>query len=115
MAGAGGLEMVPMVLLLQPLWLRRTGLLSFLEVWRGLAVELLGLLFVVVSLWLARRMVLVFDVLVLVAGLLERLLVLALGWVGGTAGWLPALVVVDQVSLRCILQYHAVIHNEAGH
>ena len=104
-----------MVLLLQPLWLRRTGLLSFLEVWRGLAVELLGLLFVVVSLWLARRMVLVFDVLVLVAGLLERLLVLALGWVGGTAGWLLALAVVDPVSLRCILQYHVAIRNGAGH
>ena len=61
-------------------------------------------------------MVLVSDVLLVsVAGPLERLLVLALGWVGGTAGWLPALVVVDQASLRCILKYHAVIHNEAGH
>ena len=116
LAGADGLEMVLMVLLLQPLWLRRTGLRSFLEVWRGLAVKLLGLLFAVVLLWLARRMVLVFDVfLVFVAGLLERLLVLALGWVGGTAGWLPALAVVDPVSLRCILQYHAAIRNGAGH
>ena len=78
-------------------------------------MELLGLLFVVVLLWLARRMVLVFDVLVLVAGLLERLLVPALGWVGGTAGWLLALAVVDLVSLRCILQYHVAIRNGAGH
>ena len=115
LAGADGLEMVLLVLLPQPLWLRRTELRSFLEVWRGLAVELLGLLFVVVLLWLARRMVLVFDVLVLVAGLLERLLVPALGWVGGTAGWLLALAVVDPVSLRCILQYHAAIRNGAGH
>ena len=59
-------------------------------------------------------MVLVSDVLlVFVVEPLERLLVLALGWVGGTAGWLPALVVVDQASLRCILQNHAAIHNEA--
>ena len=79
-------------------------------------MKLLGLLFAVVLLWLARRMVLVFDVLLFfVAGLLERLLVLALGWVGGTAGWLPALAVVDPVSLRCILQYHAAIRNGAGH
>ena len=79
-------------------------------------MELLGLLFAVFLLQLVRRMVLVSDLLlVFVVEPLERLLVLALGWVGGTAGWLPALVVVDQVSLRCILQYHAVIHNGAGH
>ena len=47
LAGADGLEMVLMVLLLQPLWLRRTGLRRILEVWRGLAVGLLGLLFAV--------------------------------------------------------------------
>ncbi len=116
MAGAGGLEMVPMVLLLQPLWLRRTGLRRILEVWRGLAVELLGLSFAVVLLRVACGMVLVFDLLwVLVAGLLKRLLVPALGWVGGTAGWLPTLAVADLVSLRCNLQYHVAIRNGAGH
>ena len=79
-------------------------------------MELLGLLFAVVLLRVACGMVLVFDVfLVLVAGLLERLLVLALGWVGGTAGWLLALAVVDPASLRCILQYHVAIRNGVGH
>ena len=58
LAGAGGLEMVPMVLLLQPLWLRRTGLRRIL-VWRGLAVVLLGLSFAVSSLRVACCMVLV--------------------------------------------------------
>ena len=116
LAGADGLEMVLLVLLLQPQWLRRTELRSFLEAWRGLAVELLGLLFAVFLLQLARRMVLVSDLLLaFVVEPLERLLVLALGWVGGTAGWLPALAVVDPVSLRCILQYHAAIRNGAGH
>ena len=47
LAGAGGWEVVPMVLLLQPLWLRRKGLRRILEVWRGLAVELLGFLLAV--------------------------------------------------------------------
>ena len=79
-------------------------------------MKLLGLLFAVVLLWLVRRMVLVFDVLLVsVAGLLERLLVLVLGWVGGTVGWLLALAVVDLVSQRCILQFHAAIRNGAGH
>ena len=79
-------------------------------------MELLGLLFAVFLLQLARRMVLVSDLLLaFVVEPLERLLVLALGWVGGTAGWLPALAVVDPVSLRCILQYHAAIRNGAGH
>ena len=115
MAGAGGLEMVPMVLLLQPLWLRRTGLRRIL-VWRGLAVVLLGLSFAVSLLRVACCMVLVSDLLwVLVAGLLRRLLVPALGWVGGTAGWLPILAVADLVSLRYNLQYHVAIHSGAGH
>ena len=77
---------------------------------------LLGLSFAVFLLRVACGMVLVFDLLwVLVAGLLERLLVLALGWVGGTAGWLPTLAVADLVSLRCNLQYHVAIRNGAGH
>ena len=46
---------------------------------------------------------------------LRRPLVLVLESVGGTAGWLPALVAVGLANLRCIRQYHAAIHSGAGH
>ena len=105
-----------MGLLLQLRWLRRIKLRSFLEVWRGLAVGLLGLLLSAFLLLLARRTVLVSGLLLaFVVGRLRRLLVLVLESVGGTAGWLPPLVAVGLVNLRCIRQYHAAIHSGAGH
>ena len=115
LAGAGGLEAVPMVQLLQPLWLRRRGLRRIL-IWRGLVVVLLGLLFAVSLLLAACCTVLVSGLLwVLVAGLLRRLLVPVLGWVGGTAGWLLILAVADLVNLRYNLQYHVARRSGAGH
>ena len=105
-----------MGLLLQLRWLRRIKLRSFLEVWRGLAVGLLGLLLSAFLLLLARRTVLVSGLLLaFVVGRLRRPLVLVLESVGGTAGWLPALVAVGLANLRCIRQYHAAIHSGAGH
>ena len=72
--------MVLLVLQLQPQWLRRTELLSFLQAWRGLAAELLGLLFVVFLLGLVLRMALVSGMFwAFVVELLGKLLALALG------------------------------------
>ena len=72
--------MVLLVLQLQPQWLRRTELLSFLRAWRGLAAGLLGLLFVVFLLGLVLRMALVSGMFwAFVVGLLGKLLALALG------------------------------------
>ena len=79
LAGADGCEMVLLVLQLQPRWLHRTKLQSFLEFWRGLAVGLLGLLLSVFLLLLARPTVLVSgSLLVSVAGRPGRLLFLGL-------------------------------------
>ena len=73
-----------MGLLLQLRWLRRIKLRSFLEVWRGLAVGLLGLLLSAFLLLLARRTVLVSGLLLaFVVGRLRRPLVLVLESVGG--------------------------------
>ena len=69
--------MVLLVLQLQPRWLHRTELLSFLQAWRGLAA---GLLFVVFLLGLVLRMALVSGMfLAFVVELLGKLLALALG------------------------------------
>ena len=77
---------------------------------------LLGLSFAVSLLRVACCTVLVSDLLwVLVAGLLKRLLAPALGWVGGTAGWLLILAVADLVNLRYNLQYHVARRSGAGH
>ena len=75
-----------------------------------------GLLFAVTSLLAACCTVLVSGLLwVSVAGLLRRLLVPVLGWVGGTAGWLLTLAVADLVNLRYNLQYHVARRSGAGH
>ena len=77
---------------------------------------LLGLSFAVSLLRVAYCMVLVSGLLwVSVAGLLRRLLVPVLGWVGGTAGWLLILAVADLVNLRYNLQYHVARRSGAGH
>ena len=77
---------------------------------------LLELLFVVSSLLAACCTVLVSGLFwVLVAGLLRRLLVPVLGWVGGTAGWLLTLAVADLVNLKYNLQYHVARRSGAGH